>query len=92
MSNIGGRFTVPKLEEVLDRKGRVLARYLPDFDYRITVRNHEMVAEMIADGKAQLGRRSPAAAKSGPRDLKSDRGRPRGKITVSKTTKKRRKV
>ena len=42
----GDRFKVATTQMVKDRKGRVLARYRPEFDYAVTPRNLEMVNDM----------------------------------------------
>lgn len=78
---IGDRFVVNSTEEIRTPKGRLLARYLPGFDYRVTPRNLELVAGMIAAGKAKIGTTTPEeklAAATGGMDVKAGTGRVSG--------------
>lgn len=84
---IGARFVVAEPYEVRTPKGRLLARYLPEFDYRVTSRNLEIVAGLITAGKASLGTTTQAqkvAAAEGRKGLKvvaeAATGRIRGAI------------
>jgi hypothetical protein len=77
--NIGDRFTVSAPHEVKNAKGRLLARYLPEFDYRVTDRNVGIVNQMLADGVAIAG--GHALAREANR-LASQPAKVRGKITV----------
>lgn len=62
MTAIGERFSVPKIYEVRNARKRLLARYLPGFDYRVTPRNMEVVDKMIVAGDAIAGGSAALAA------------------------------
>lgn len=70
----GDRFKINTIEEVRDKKGRLLARYRPEFDYAVTPRNLEIVNAMEANGKAvrHEGRAAgdPNQAKAAPAKIR----------------------
>ena len=79
MVAIGERFTVSAPQEVKNDKGRVLANYRPEFDYRVTPRNVGIVTQMIADGKASAGGHARGA---GGNQVASGLGKLRGRVKV----------
>jgi len=60
----GDRFTVFAPKEVRSPKGRLLARLLPDMDYRVTPANLKLVQDMIATREARAGGRAPGGPKN----------------------------
>lgn len=59
----GDRFTVTAEKEIRTDRGRLIARFLPGHDYRVTPRNLKDVEAMVALGEARTGSRPlPAAA------------------------------
>jgi hypothetical protein len=84
--NIGDRFTVSAPHEIKNAKGRLLARYSPDHDYRVTDRNVGDVNKMLADGVAVAG--GNALAREANR-LASKPGRVRAKISNKKLNKEK---
>jgi len=60
----GDRFTVLAPKEIRSPKGRLLARFSPDMDYRVTPANLKLVQDMIATGEARAGGRAPGGAKN----------------------------
>lgn len=46
-------------------KERLVAVYLPEFDYRITNKNQEFVSSLLDKGQAHLGSRSQSALQVG---------------------------
>jgi hypothetical protein len=74
---VGDRFTVSAPHEVRSAKGRLLARYRPEFDYRVTERNVGDANKMLAEGIALAG--GNAAAREVQRMEKTAAAGPRGK-------------
>lgn len=60
----GDRFTVLAPKEVRSPKGRLLARFSPDMDYRVTPANLKLVQDMIATGEARAGGRALGGARN----------------------------
>lgn len=60
----GDRFTVLAPKEVRSPKGRLLARFSPDMDYRVTAANLKLVQDMIALGEARAGGRTSGGPKN----------------------------
>lgn len=77
--NIGDRFTVKEAHEVKNPKGRLLARYSPEHDYRVTERNVGEANKLLAEGIAVAG--GNALAREANR-LSSRVGRVKGKIST----------
>lgn len=86
MVAIGERFTVAKSQEVRDARGRLLARYLPQFDYRITPRNLQIVTEMIAAGTALAGGNAEARSAN---QVASKPSRVKGAVSTKPAKRKR---
>jgi hypothetical protein len=59
---IGTSFRVASIIEIKDARGRIIARFLPEHDYRVTVRNLAEVERLVASGDAILGGPAPAKA------------------------------
>lgn len=74
---IGDDFVVVKEHRVEDN-GRVLANYLPEFTYKVTPRNREIILKMVADG---IARPAPARRK-GATELLAGESRLRGAVKV----------
>lgn len=53
MAEIGDEFRVSDVQEWREN-GVLLTRFRPEFTYTVTERNHEVVAALIADGKASV--------------------------------------
>lgn len=82
MPSIGDRFVVLETHEARTEKGRLLARYRPEFDYRVTPRNLELVAGLIAAGKARIGTTTAAEklAAAGGKGLAVNTAAARGRV------------
>lgn len=76
--NVGDRFRVSAVTEWRDRRERLIARFLPAFEYRITPRNLQFVAGLFAAGEAV-----PAeGAGDGLQDLAAATSKVAGKVAV----------
>lgn len=62
---IGMPFAVTETTEFTEGR-RLIARYLPEFGYRVTALNQAFVGEMIAAGKAAIGIPGAGGAKNAP--------------------------
>ncbi len=78
---IGDRFSVASPQEVRNARGRLLARYLPEFGYAVTDRNVGFARQLEADGQASPA--APASASAGFA-LKSGTAKARGKVSTMK--------
>ncbi len=73
----GDRFTVAAVKEIRTPKGRMITKFLPDLDYRVTPRNLEYVKAMIEAGEATMG--SALDAKRAANRLENRPARIRGR-------------
>lgn len=77
---IGDRFTVSDAQEVRDdKRNRVITRFLPEHDYRVTPRNLMIVRALIDAGKAVRGGRAVEA-----QSLASAKSRVSGRVRLAK--------
>lgn len=77
----GERFTVSATTEMHDARGRLLARYLPGFEYRVTPRNVGEVAKLVDDGVITPGAR-PAPGEANILDSRP--AKLKGRVRTSK--------
>lgn len=81
---IGARFTVKTAQEVKNGRGRILARFLPEHDYRITPANLEIVSKMAAEGVAEIGGN---AARASAAKVAAGAARIKGRASTGKAAK-----
>lgn len=81
-ANIGDRFRVLQEEAATNAKGRILAKFRPEFDYRVTPQNIGLVNQLIAKGKAVKGGHSNLEAVTGTNQLQSEPATVKGFINV----------
>jgi hypothetical protein len=70
---IGTSFRVSETQEIKNGRGRILARYLPEHQYRVTAANLECIKALVDAGLAVPGAIAPvktATLTSGPAKLR----------------------
>lgn len=80
--NIGDRFRVIQEETATNAKGRILAKFRPEFDYRVTPQNIGLVNQLIAKGKAVKGSHSRIDVPVSSNQLQSEPATVKGFINV----------
>lgn len=76
MTSIGERFTVETPQEVRDKNGALVARYIPGVSYRVTPRNIAFVRGLAAGEAraAQSNVQSAPARSAGSMTVKARKG------------------